>query len=89
LVCIQFGLRRGRRLSQCKDLVVHVVGAALPEMVGIKKWEFLHHRLNVFLRFVFIGPDVVEAEDGELERLLNCDDCKDKARLAGLNIICT
>ena len=45
LVCFQFGLRRGRRLSQCKDLVVHVVGAALPEMVGIKKWEFLHHRL--------------------------------------------
>jgi len=82
LVCIQFGLRRGRRLSQCKDLVVHVVGAALPEMVGIKKWEFLHHRLPECqkLRFVFIGPDVVEAEDGELERLLNCDDCKDKGR---------
>ena len=29
---------------------------------------------------MFIGPDVVEAEDGELDRLTNCDDCKDKGR---------
>ena len=40
---------------------------------------FMNRNPNWFHRFVFIGPDVIEAEDGELERLQNCDDCKDKA----------
>jgi len=78
----KFGLSGGCSLSDRKELVIHIVGAALPEMVGIKKWEFLHHRLPECqkLKFVFIGPDVIEAEDGELERLQNCSVCKDKGK---------
>ena len=41
----RFGLKRGDHISDREELVIHIVGAALPEMVGIKKWEFLHHRL--------------------------------------------
>ena len=40
-----FGLKRGDHISDRGELVIHIVGAALQEMVGIKKWEFLHHRL--------------------------------------------
>ena len=54
--CVMWKLQFGRRLPNQKDLVIHIVGAALPEMLGIKKWEFLHHRLPKCQRLRWFIP---------------------------------
>jgi hypothetical protein len=74
-----------KSFSEREELVIHVAGANVVDMIGIIKWEFLHHRLPkcAVLRYVFVGPELEEEEDGESAVLedANCQECKDKVSL--------
>ena len=71
------GLLSGSKGSLKEDLVVHIAGSDVIEMLGIIKWEYILHRLPKVksLRIVFIGLQLTEEEDGECAGIGECQDC--------------
>ena len=74
----------GGTFFDAAELVIHVAGANVVDMIGIIRWEYLQHRLPEcrLLRFVFVGPEFEEEEEGESPALegANCQDCRDAGR---------
>jgi len=70
-------------LSTTEELVVHVVGASIIEMMGLIKWEYLAHRLPALksLTYVFIGPELEEEDDEGGPKVLPCSACQDNGVL--------
>ncbi len=64
------------------NLVIHVVGSDIVEMLGIIKWEYILHRLHKVnsIRIVFIGLQLTEEEDGECQGIGECADCNEAGR---------
>ena len=62
------------------ELVVHVVGASIIEMMGLIKWEYLAHRLPACksLTYVFIGPELEEEGEEGGPKVLPCSACQEK-----------
>jgi len=77
-------------LTKKKNLEIHIVGAAMFEILGLIKWEYLLHRLPDVetINFHFVGPQLDEEDDegGENQQkssypaVPNCDDCQSKHR---------
>ena len=67
-------------LSTMTELVVHVVGASIIEMMGLIKWEYLAHRLPACksLTYVFIGPELEEEGEEGGPKVLPCSACQEK-----------
>ena len=76
------GLLAGNKGSIKEDLVVHVAGSDIIEMLGIIKWEYILHRLPKVksLRIVFVGLQLSEEEDGECSGIGECQDCSVASR---------
>lgn len=68
--------------SDSSDLIFHIVGANVMEMLGIIKWEYVMHRLPKCqtLRCVFIGPELENEENGTCDGIQECPDCSDQGR---------
>ena len=78
-------------IGTAKEIVIHIVGSNIVEMLGIIKWEYLAHRLPKLesLRLVFVGPELAdhEEEDGVASALESanwslgvCDNCANQGR---------
>jgi len=78
----RFGLAGGLKLSDARTLTIHIAGAALYEVIGIIKWEFIAHRLPTCtqLYLVFIGPEL-EEEGEDSPAVPTCSSCEEKGTL--------
>jgi len=68
-------------LGDRSNLVVHIAGASIYEMMGIIKWEYLAHRLpNInTMQLVFIGPELEQEEEQDIP-VPQCGDCSSNGR---------
>jgi hypothetical protein len=79
----RFGLAKGRRVEDAKELTLHLVGANVTEMLGLIKWELVLHKLPKCrrLHLVFVGPELDgEEEEGEVSGVGQCPECSRAGR---------
>jgi len=76
-------------LGEREELVVHVVGANVTEMMGLIKWEYLLHRLPALtsLTYVFVGPELQE-EAADSPSVPPCPACMGRGRVVEYSVHC-
>jgi splicing suppressor protein 51 len=76
------GFLTGSGDSKKDNLVFHVAGSDVIEMLGIIKWEYILHRLPSVksLRVIFVGLQLTEEEDGECSDIGECQGCSEAGR---------